>query len=83
MLHCPQPWPADLLHHELCEELVISSPTQEGGLVHRVEFKGLRLKTGVDVGQVLGEVHAMTGRMAYRGKVSQHEACVWVGVDMR
>jgi hypothetical protein len=30
---------------------------------------GLRLKTGVDSGQVLGEVHAMTGRMTYRGKV--------------
>lgn len=30
--------------------------------------RGLRLKCGVDVGDVIGEVNAMTGRICYRGK---------------
>lgn len=69
-----QDWPDDLLAHELCEELVISAPTKEGEVVNTVVFRGLRLKTGVDTGQVLGEVHAMTGRMTYRGKVMNRAA---------
>ncbi|GFR48855.1 hypothetical protein Agub_g10809 [Astrephomene gubernaculifera] len=69
-----QDWPEDLLAHELCEELVISAPTKEGEVINTVVFRGLRLKTGVDTGQVLGEVHAMTGRMTYRGKVMNRAA---------
>ncbi|GLI68043.1 hypothetical protein VaNZ11_012366 [Volvox africanus] len=69
-----QDWPEDLLAHELCEELVISTPTKEGEVINTVVFRGLRLKTGVDTGQVLGEVHAMTGRMTYRGKVMNRAA---------
>jgi len=71
-----QDWPDELLAHELCEELVISAPTKEGEVVNTVVFRGLRLKTGVDTGQVLGEVHAMTGRMTYRGKVMNRAARV-------
>ncbi len=43
-------------------------------VINTVVFRGLRLKTGVDTGQVLGEVHAMTGRMTYRGKVMNRAA---------
>ncbi len=69
-----QAWPDELLTHELCEELVISSPTRNGDMLNMVVFRGPRLKTGVDTGQVLGEVHAMTGRMTYRGKVMNRAA---------
>ncbi|MEW5319088.1 MAG: hypothetical protein WDW38_010259 [Sanguina aurantia] len=69
-----QEWPEELLTHELCEELVISASTKEGDVVNTIVFRGLRLKTGVDTGQVLGEVHAMTGRMTYRGKVMNRAA---------
>ena len=31
--------------------------------------RGLRLKTGVDMGEAVGEVNALTGRICYRGKV--------------
>lgn len=62
--------------HELCEELVISSPNRQGDVLNTVVFRGPRLKTGVDTGQVLGEVHAMTGRMTYRGKVMNRAARV-------
>ncbi|MEW5301527.1 MAG: hypothetical protein WDW36_004384 [Sanguina aurantia] len=71
-----QEWPEELLTHELCEELVISASTKEGDVVNTIVFRGLRLKTGVDTGQVLGEVHAMTGRMTYRGKVMNRAARV-------
>ncbi|MEW5319087.1 MAG: hypothetical protein WDW38_010258 [Sanguina aurantia] len=52
-------WPLELLEHEMCEELVVGDT---------VIFRGLRLKCGVDVGDVIGEVNAMTGRICYRGK---------------
>lgn len=74
LLVCVQKWSDELLMHELCEELVISSPTREGDVLNTVVFRGPRLKTGVDTGQVLGEVHAMTGRMTYRGKVMNRAA---------
>ncbi len=32
--------------------------------------RGLRVKTGVDVGHAVGEVNALTGRICYRGKVT-------------
>lgn len=34
-----------------------------------VLFRGLRLKTGMDVGHTKAEVNATTGRLAYRGRV--------------
>ncbi|KAL6749897.1 nucleotide cyclase [Haematococcus lacustris] len=69
-----QPWSRALLAHELCEEVHMSSSTPEGFQVNALLFRGLRLKTGLDRGQVLGEVHAMTGRMTYRGKVMNRAA---------
>lgn len=52
-------WPPDLLDHELCEELVVGET---------VVFRGVRVKTGVDSGALVGEVNALTGRITYRGK---------------
>lgn len=37
-------------------------------------YRGLRLKLGIDVGQVSGEVHPLTGRMSYRGRVMNRAA---------
>lgn len=34
-----QEWPEALLSHELCEELVVSAPTKEGGVVSTVVFR--------------------------------------------
>ncbi|GLI68045.1 hypothetical protein VaNZ11_012368 [Volvox africanus] len=54
------PWPEGLLVHELAEELIVGDV---------VVFRGMRVKTGVDVGHAVGEVNALTGRICYRGKV--------------
>ncbi|EFJ49433.1 guanylyl and adenylyl cyclase family member, partial [Volvox carteri f. nagariensis] len=54
------PWPEPLLEHLLGEELIVGDV---------VVFRGLRVKTGVDVGHAVGEVDALTGRICYRGKV--------------
>ncbi|GIL52667.1 hypothetical protein Vafri_8489 [Volvox africanus] len=54
------PWPEGLLEHELAEELIVGDV---------VVFRGMRVKTGVDVGHAVGEVNALTGRICYRGKV--------------
>ncbi|GIL79822.1 hypothetical protein Vretifemale_9103 [Volvox reticuliferus] len=54
------PWPEVLLDHKLAEELIVGDV---------VVFRGLRVKTGVDVGHAVGEVNALTGRICYRGKV--------------
>ena len=31
-------------------------------------FRGLRLKAGVDMGRLRGEINCITGRMSYRGR---------------
>lgn len=36
--------------------------------------RGLRLKSGLDCGDVLARVHATTGRMTYRGRVMNRSA---------
>ncbi|GFR48852.1 hypothetical protein Agub_g10806, partial [Astrephomene gubernaculifera] len=60
-------WPEALLDHELAEELVVGDV---------VVFRGLRVKSGVDVGHAVGEVNALTGRICYRGKVVSRAARV-------
>ncbi|KAG1661133.1 hypothetical protein FOA52_011864 [Chlamydomonas sp. UWO 241] len=67
-------WGDALLHHSLCEELFISSPARGGHVTKTVVFRGLRLKVGIDIGQVLSEVHAMAGRLTYRGKAMNRAA---------
>ncbi|EFJ47008.1 hypothetical protein VOLCADRAFT_92545 [Volvox carteri f. nagariensis] len=37
-------------------------------------FRGLRIKSGLDCGDVLARVHATTGRMTYRGRVMNRAA---------
>ena len=37
-------------------------------------FRGLRLKCGVEMGNVLAEVGAVSGRMTYRGRVMNRAA---------
>ncbi|KAG2501549.1 hypothetical protein HYH03_000056 [Edaphochlamys debaryana] len=58
-------WPEPLLDHELAEELIVGDA---------VVFRGIRVKTGVDVGHAVGEVNALTGRICYRGKVVARSA---------
>ena len=52
-----------------------STPYKNGQVMNTVVFRGLRLKTGIDTGPVLGEVHAMTGRLTYRCEGSLHTCC--------
>lgn len=61
--------PHELLQHELCEEVVVSVPGAGGALSHVTVCRGPRLKTGIDVGEVLARLHTITGRMTYRGRV--------------
>eukprot|EP00798_Chlamydomonas_sp_ICE-L_P031508 gene31508-6692_t len=67
-----QVWPRELLSHELCEELVVNRPTRNNST--EVLVRGLRLKSGVDMGQAVGDINGLTGRMAYRGKVMNRAA---------
>ncbi|KAG1667756.1 hypothetical protein FOA52_016195 [Chlamydomonas sp. UWO 241] len=60
------PWPAELLEHELCEEVT------EGNCV---VMRGPRLKSGSDsCTQVFTAINPSSGRMVYRGKVMNRAA---------
>eukprot|EP00198_Chlamydomonas_reinhardtii_P006624 XP_001695960.1 predicted protein [Chlamydomonas reinhardtii] len=67
-------WPDELLSHELCEEVTVTVPVRGGEVTSATVFRGPRLKTGIDIGQVLARLHTMTGRMTYRGKVMNRAA---------
>ncbi|KXZ55603.1 hypothetical protein GPECTOR_2g1153 [Gonium pectorale] len=67
-------WPEELLSHELCEEVTVTVPVRGGEVTSATVFRGPRLKTGIDIGQVLARLHTMTGRMTYRGKVMNRAA---------
>ncbi|GFR48856.1 hypothetical protein Agub_g10810 [Astrephomene gubernaculifera] len=67
-------WPEELLAHELCEEVTVTVPVRGGDVTSATVFRGPRLKTGIDIGQVLARLHTMTGRMTYRGKVMNRAA---------
>ncbi|GLC52846.1 hypothetical protein PLESTB_000674900, partial [Pleodorina starrii] len=45
-----------------------------GGARRHLVFRGLRIKSGLDCGDVLARVHATTGRMTYRGRVMNRAA---------
>ena len=49
-------------------------PVRGGEVTSATVFRGPRLKTGIDIGQVLARLHTMTGRMTYRGKVMNRAA---------
>ncbi|MEW5301992.1 MAG: hypothetical protein WDW36_004810 [Sanguina aurantia] len=73
-LHCMKdmrtlPWPEELLQHELCEEVSVTSVNAAGETVETVVFRGLRLKVGIEFGRIHGEINCCSGRMSYRGKV--------------
>ncbi|KAG1672359.1 hypothetical protein FOA52_010977 [Chlamydomonas sp. UWO 241] len=60
------PWPAELLEHELCQEVT------EGGCV---VLRGPRVKSGTDsCSQVFTAINPSSGRMEYRGKVMNRAA---------
>lgn len=62
-------WPPALLRHELCEEVSVTSVDDTGATCNHAVLRGLRLKTGVDYGRAIYELHPVTGRMSYRGRV--------------
>ncbi|KAG1681386.1 hypothetical protein FOA52_007434 [Chlamydomonas sp. UWO 241] len=75
-------WGEALLRHELCEELFVSTPAH-GGLHAQhsrlprtaTESRHRRWAVGQCGGEVvLSEVHAMAGRLTYRGKVINRAA---------
>ncbi|KAG1672367.1 hypothetical protein FOA52_010985 [Chlamydomonas sp. UWO 241] len=60
------PWPAELLEHELCEEVTEGS---------RVVTRGPRVKSGSDsCSHVFTAINPSSGRMEYRGKVMNRAA---------
>ncbi|MEW5319035.1 MAG: hypothetical protein WDW38_010211 [Sanguina aurantia] len=69
-----QPWPVELLQHALCEEVTVNVPNRSGEMTQATVFRGPRLKTGIDIGEVLARLHTMTGRMTYRGRVMNRAA---------
>ncbi|KAL6755782.1 nucleotide cyclase [Haematococcus lacustris] len=42
--------------------------------VHKLLFRGLRVKVGIDCGPLCADLHAVTGRVTYRGKVMNRAA---------
>ncbi len=66
--------PEELLQHELCEEVVVAVPVRGGEVASATVFRGPRLKTGIDIGPVVAQLHTITGRMTYRGKVMNRAA---------
>ncbi|GFH22495.1 guanylate cyclase domain-containing protein [Haematococcus lacustris] len=42
--------------------------------VHKLLFRGLRVKVGIDYGPVNADLHAVTGRVTYRGKAMNRAA---------
>ncbi|KAG2494772.1 hypothetical protein HYH03_007016 [Edaphochlamys debaryana] len=69
------PWPQELLTHEACEELCTQRPNPVTGVSEDVVlFRGLRLKAGIDVGRLRGEINCITGRMSYRGRAMNRAA---------
>ncbi|GFH17596.1 guanylate cyclase domain-containing protein, partial [Haematococcus lacustris] len=42
--------------------------------VHKLLFRGLRVKVGIDYGPVHADLHAVTGRVTYRGKAMNRAA---------
>ncbi|GFH15421.1 guanylate cyclase domain-containing protein [Haematococcus lacustris] len=74
-----QPWSRALLAHELCEEVHMSSSTPEGFQVNALLFRGLRLKTGLDRGQVMNRA-ARIASAATSGQVLC-SAAAWAHVS--
>ncbi|GFR40647.1 hypothetical protein Agub_g1232 [Astrephomene gubernaculifera] len=69
------PWPQELLSHEACEELCTTRVNPLTGVQEEVVlFRGLRLKAGVDMGRLRGEINCITGRMSYRGRAMNRAA---------
>ncbi|KXZ43981.1 hypothetical protein GPECTOR_76g803 [Gonium pectorale] len=69
------PWPQELLSHEACEEWLIPRVNAVSGLTEEaLLFRGLRLKAGVDMGRLRGEINCITGRMSYRGRAMNRAA---------
>jgi hypothetical protein len=54
--------------------MTVTVPRSDGTLEQKVVTRGLRLKMGLDTGDVLGSVHPITGRVQYRGKVMNRAA---------
>lgn len=84
--------PEELLQHELCEEVVVAVPVRGGEVASATVFRGPRLKTGIDIGPVVAQLHTITGRMTYRGKVMNRAARisaaassgqVWMWIECR
>lgn len=71
-------WPEELLSYELGEEVTVSTglDSETGGEEGQelVLFRGPRLRTGMDLGSVTGDVNPLTGRMTYRGRVMNRAA---------
>ncbi|KAG1658640.1 hypothetical protein FOA52_006402 [Chlamydomonas sp. UWO 241] len=62
----------ELLAHELCKKVLVHAPDTGGTFSEngtpragRVLFRGPRVKVGIDVGQVQGDVSPVTGRMTH------------------
>jgi hypothetical protein len=70
----PPPRPEDLLEHELAEPVTVTERSADGNLVTRNILRGLRIKSGIDIGPALGVIHNITGRVTYRGKVMNRAA---------
>ncbi len=46
------PWPEQLVLHELCEEVSVAAPMADDTVLHSVLLRGLRVKAGIDYGDV-------------------------------
>lgn len=72
-------WPAELLDHNHGRPIMAAQasdpPHDQGGTCLRPaeEARGLRIKCGIDTGPLVTDLHAVTARVTYRGKV-----CSWV-----
>ncbi|KAJ9524753.1 hypothetical protein QJQ45_024359 [Haematococcus lacustris] len=55
-----------------------TSPATSGRVyqlqVHKLLFRGLRVKVGIDYGPLCADLHAVTGRVTYRGKAMNRAA---------
>ncbi|KAL6764314.1 nucleotide cyclase [Haematococcus lacustris] len=55
-----------------------TSPATSGRVyqlqIHKLLFRGLRVKVGIDYGPLCADLHAVTGRVTYRGKAMNRAA---------
>jgi class 3 adenylate cyclase len=70
--------PPELLAHDLGKEVIADvGDNDPAGQPHGrnvFSFRGLRLKAGMDISRVKGSVHAITGKITYRGRVMNRAA---------